>query len=75
MTPAQGSRARLVVGDAPRFATRSTCVPVTSYKRLLALAGPSYVVVAFLGRLPLAMSQLGTLLLCRTGPDAMRSVV
>jgi MFS family permease len=37
--------------------------PVTSYKRLLALAGPGYVVVAFLGRLPLAMSQLGTLLL------------
>jgi MFS family permease len=29
----------------------------------LALAGPLYVVVAFLGRLPLAMSQLGTLLL------------
>ena len=37
--------------------------PVTSYKRLLALVGPGYVVVAFLGRLPLAMSQLGTLLL------------
>ena len=37
--------------------------PVTSYQRLLALAGPGYVVVAFLGRLPLAMSQLGTLLL------------
>ena len=37
--------------------------PLTSYRRLLALAGPLYVVVAFLGRLPLAMSQLGTLLL------------
>jgi hypothetical protein len=37
--------------------------PVNSYRRLLALAGPGYVVVAFLGRLPLAMSPLGTLLL------------
>jgi MFS family permease len=37
--------------------------PLTSYRRLFALAGPLYVVVAFLGRLPLAMSQLGTLLL------------
>ncbi|TDE10377.1 MFS transporter [Jiangella asiatica] len=37
--------------------------PLTSYRRLLALAGPRYVVIAFLGRLPLAMSQLGTLLL------------
>ncbi|HEX6194310.1 MAG TPA: MFS transporter [Jiangellaceae bacterium] len=37
--------------------------PVQSYRRLLDLAGVSYVVVAFLGRLPLAMSQFGTLLL------------
>jgi MFS family permease len=37
--------------------------PLASYRRLLDLAGPVYVVVAFLGRLPLAMSQLGTLLL------------
>ena len=37
--------------------------PLTSYRRLLDLVGPGYVVVAFLGRLPLAMSQLGTLLL------------
>jgi MFS family permease len=37
--------------------------PITSYRRLLDAAGPGYVVVAFLGRLPLAMSQLGTLLL------------
>ena len=37
--------------------------PLTSYRRLFALAGPLYVLVAFLGRLPLAMSQLGTLLL------------
>ena len=40
--------------------------PVSSYRRLLRLAGPTYVVIAFLGRLPLAMSQLGTLLLVST---------
>lgn len=34
-----------------------------AYRRLLEVAGPLYVLVAFLGRLPLAMSQLGTLLL------------
>jgi len=37
--------------------------PIASYRRLFALAGPLYVVTAFLGRLPLAMSQMGTLLL------------
>ncbi|MCD6638557.1 MAG: MFS transporter [Nocardioides sp.] len=37
--------------------------PLASYRRLLHVAGPTYVVVAFLGRLPLAMSQLGTLML------------
>lgn len=37
--------------------------PLASYRRLFELAGPAYVVVAFLARLPLAMSQLGTLLL------------
>ncbi|WP_110181846.1 MFS transporter [Nocardioides solisilvae] len=37
--------------------------PLASYRRLYELAGPAYVVVAFLGRLPLSMSQLGTLLL------------
>jgi MFS family permease len=40
--------------------------PLTSYRRLLHLAGPTYVLVAFVGRLPLAMSQLGTLLLVST---------
>lgn len=40
--------------------------PLASYRRLLHLAGPSYVVVAFLGRLPLAMSQLGVLLMVAT---------
>jgi MFS family permease len=37
--------------------------PLASYRRLLRVAGPAYVLVAFLGRLPLAMSQLGTLML------------
>jgi len=37
--------------------------PLASYRRLFELAGPTYVVVAFLARLPLAMSQLGALLL------------
>lgn len=36
---------------------------LTAYSRLFRLAGPAYVVVAFLGRLPMAMAQLGTLLL------------
>jgi MFS family permease len=37
--------------------------PIASYRRLFALAGPLYVVSAFFGRLPLAMSQMGALLL------------
>jgi MFS family permease len=37
--------------------------PLDSYRSLFGLTGPVYVVVAFLARLPLAMSQLGTLLL------------
>lgn len=36
---------------------------IASYRELLRIVGPAYVVVAFLGRIPLAMSQLGTLLL------------
>jgi MFS family permease len=40
--------------------------PLASYRRLLSIAGPTYVLVAFVGRLPLAMSQLGTLLLVST---------
>lgn len=36
---------------------------VASYRRLFTFSGLSYVVFAFLGRLPLAMSQIGTLLL------------
>lgn len=37
--------------------------PLASYRRLFQLSGTTYVVIAFLARLPLAMSQLGTLLL------------
>lgn len=37
-----------------------------AYARLFRLAGPAYVLVAFLGRLPMAMAQLGTLLLVST---------
>lgn len=44
--------------------------PLASYRRLLDVAGPAYVVVAFLGRLPLAMSQLGTLMLVATATDS-----
>lgn len=44
--------------------------PLASYRRLLDVAGPTYVLVAFLGRLPLAMSQLGTLLLVSTATDS-----
>ena len=36
---------------------------VSSYRRLFSFSGLSYIVFAFLGRLPLAMSQIGTLLL------------
>jgi MFS family permease len=37
--------------------------PLTSYRRLFTLAGPLYVAIAFVGRLPLAMAQMGTLIL------------
>jgi MFS family permease len=36
---------------------------VAAYRELLRIVGPAYVLVAFLGRVPLAMSQMGTLLL------------
>ncbi|GAA5168867.1 MFS transporter [Ornithinimicrobium tianjinense] len=36
--------------------------PVQSYRQLFALTGPLYVAVAFLGRIPLAMSQIASLL-------------
>ncbi|WP_193612069.1 MFS transporter [Nocardioides lijunqiniae] len=44
--------------------------PLASYRRLLHLAGPFYVLVAFLGRLPLSMSQIGTLLLVSSATDS-----
>ena len=47
--------------------------PLAPYRRLFALAGPSYVLVAFLGRLPLAMSQMGTLLLVSTATGSYGS--
>ncbi|TWP38946.1 MFS transporter [Leekyejoonella antrihumi] len=42
---------------------------IQSYRRLFSLTGMSYVVIAFLGRLPLAMSQMGVLMFVasRTG--------
>lgn len=36
---------------------------ITAYRTLLRIVGPAYVLVAFLGRVPLAMSQMGTLIL------------
>lgn len=44
--------------------------PFTVYHDLFRLSGPLYVVVAFIGRLPLAMSQLGTLLLVAEATDS-----
>lgn len=35
---------------------------INSYRALLHTVGPAYILVAFLGRIPLAMSQLGTLI-------------
>jgi MFS family permease len=36
---------------------------IAAYRTLLRIVGPAYVLVAFLGRVPLAMSQMGTLVL------------
>jgi len=41
-----------------------------SYRALLRTVGPAYLVVAFLGRVPLAMSQMGTLLLVSGATDS-----
>ncbi len=43
---------------------------ITAYRTLLRIVGPAYVVVAFLGRVPLAMSQMGTLVLVSTTTDS-----
>ena len=39
---------------------------IASYRELMRIAGPAYILVAFLGRIPLAMSQMGTLILVST---------
>ena len=39
---------------------------IASYRELMRIAGPAYILVAFLGRIPLAMSQMGTLILVGT---------
>lgn len=39
---------------------------IAAYRNLLRIVGPAYIVVAFLGRLPLAMSQMGALILVST---------
>ena len=44
--------------------------PLTTYRRLFGLTGPLYVAVAFLGRLPMSMSQIGTLLLVAIATDS-----
>lgn len=49
--------------------------PLQSYRRLFALTGPLYVLVAFLGRLPLAMSQIAALLAVSAATGDRKSVV
>lgn len=44
--------------------------PLAQYRSLFSLTGLTYVVVAFLGRIPLAMSQLGVLLLVAADTDS-----
>ena len=55
-------------GDGPRRPRPYTCAVSTAvgYSGLFGLTGYRYIVVAFIARLPLAMSQLGTLLLVAT---------
>lgn len=62
----------LVAGRrAPCFACLEPAVsPFAVYHDLFRISGPSYVLVAFIGRLPLAMSQLGTLLLVAEATDS-----
>lgn len=44
--------------------------PLSQYRSLFSLTGLTYVVIAFLGRIPLAMSQLGVLLLVAADTDS-----
>ncbi len=62
---AQGTGARLLGGETrvEPYLECPTVSPFRAYRKLLDVAGLGYVVVAFLGRLPVAMSQLGALLL------------
>ncbi len=43
---------------------------VAAYRSLVRIVGPSYFVIAFLGRVPIAMSQMGTLLLVSSATDS-----
>ncbi|MCW2823583.1 MAG: transporter [Aeromicrobium sp.] len=43
---------------------------IAAYRALLRIVGPAYILVAFLGRIPLAMSQLGVLVLVSTTTDS-----
>lgn len=43
---------------------------LTAYRSLLRIVGPAYILVAFLGRIPLAMSQMGVLTLVSTTTDS-----
>ncbi len=54
---------RTLVSPSPGADQEAAHVPLASYRRLFSLAGPLYVAIAFIGRLPLAMAQMGTLLL------------
>ncbi|AWB91298.1 MFS transporter [Aeromicrobium chenweiae] len=43
---------------------------IAAYRALLRIVGPAYILVAFLGRIPLAMSQLGVLVLVSEATDS-----
>lgn len=43
---------------------------IAAYRALLRIVGPAYILVAFLGRIPLAMSQLGVLVLVSSQLDS-----
>ena len=43
---------------------------IAAYRALLRIVGPAYIFVAFLGRIPLAMSQLGVLVLVSSELDS-----
>ena len=57
MWPARTERRLCLLGDLLSV--------LASYRRLFALTGTNYLIIAFIARLPLAMAQIGTLLLVR----------